>query len=222
MFFKPKPISFLVLLWVNLSFGGIKVMIGTNKSGILNSKEMTNNSHSYELEISKKLNSKFLDECSYGINISEIGMEELYCRIDKTLSITTSFFDVYVKIRYAEIPLKFHKNVVSKNKFTASFFIGPSLFYPLKNNSKFIRITNYNEKLEGKPKYLHGDTAPLFINTEIGLNTGINIKYGFLGLHYNYSVFLTPLNHIENFSIPEKLHVSNFSLFIDVSKLIIN
>ena len=219
MLLKRKTIFLLIMLLVNLSYGEVKVMIGTNKSGILGSKEMPTNSYSYEFEISKKMNSKFFDKWSCGLNVSEIGMENLNCRIDKSLSNTTSYMDVYVKIRYAEIPIKFHKNVFSRSNFATSFFIGPSLFYPLKNNSNFISVTSYDEKLEGKPKYLHGDSAPLIINTEIGLNAGAEIKYSFIGFHYNYSLFLTSLNHIENFSITEKLQVLNYSLFVDIIEL---
>ncbi len=217
---KQKLILFLLLIFYNLSFGGIKMMVGNNNSGILGSNEFTNNSISYELEISRETDSKFFDMWSFGINLSEIGMENLNCRIDKTLSNTTSIMDVYVKIRYAEIPIRFHKNIFPKNKFNISFFIGPSLFYPLKNNSEFISIDSYNEKLEGKSDYLHGDTAPLLINTELGLNTGVNLNYSFLGFHYNYSVFLTSLNRIENIGITEKLQVSNFSFYIDLTRLI--
>lgn len=220
MLLKRKTIFLLIMLLANLSFGEFKVMIGTNNSGIFGSNEFTNNSYSYELEISKNLNSKIFDKWSFGINLSEIGMEELNCRIDKTLSNTTSFMDVYVKIRYAELPIKFHKNVFSKNNFATSIFMGPSLFFPLKNNSNFISITSFDEKLEGKPKYLHGDSAPLIMNTEIGLNVGAEIKYSFIGFHYNYSLFLTSLNRIENFGITEKLQVSNFSLFVDAFELV--
>lgn len=217
---KQKSIIFLVLIFYNISFGGIKMMVGSNNSGILNSNKFTNSSMSYELEISKNLNSKFFDAWSCGINISDIGMEKFNCRIDDTLFNTTSYMDVYVNIRYAEIPIRFHKNIFNRNNFTTSIFMGPSLFFPLKNNSNFISVTSFDEKLEGKPKYFHGDPAPIIVNTELGLNTGVDINYSFVGFHYNYSFFLTSLNHIDNFGITEKLQVSNYSVYIDMNKII--